>query len=70
MIKRPNTNAQRPKRHTSVRGKISGTPERPRLNVFRSHANLYPQIIADVHGVTLVYDSTLVHSLEGLTGNK
>ena len=36
MIKRPNTNAQRLKRHKRVRGKISGTPERPRLNVFRS----------------------------------
>ena len=36
MINRPNTNAQRLKRHKRVRGKISGTPERPRLNVFRS----------------------------------
>ena len=34
MIKRPNTNAQRLKRHKRVRSKISGTPERPRLNVF------------------------------------
>ena len=33
MIKRPNTNAQRLKRHKRVRGKISGTPEMPRLNV-------------------------------------
>ena len=36
MIKRPNTNAQRMKRHKRVRAKISGTPEMPRLNVFRS----------------------------------
>ena len=36
MIKRPDTNAQRLKRHTRVRGNISGTSERPRLNVFRS----------------------------------
>ncbi len=36
MIKRPNTNAQRLKRHKRVRAKISGTPEMPRLNVFRS----------------------------------
>ena len=35
MIKRPNTNAQRLKRHKRVRAKISGTPEMPRLNVFR-----------------------------------
>ena len=41
MINRPNTNAQRLKRHKRVRGKISGTPERPRLNVFRSNANIY-----------------------------
>ena len=41
MIKKPNTNAQRLKRHKRVRGKISGTPERPRLNVFRSNTNIY-----------------------------
>ena len=45
MIKRPDTNAQRLKRHKRVRGKISGTPERPRLNVFRSSTNIYAQII-------------------------
>ena len=51
MIKRPNTNAQRLKRHKRVRAKISGTPEMPRLNVFRSEANIYAQIIDDVNGV-------------------
>ncbi len=55
MIKRPNTNAQRMKRHKRVRAKISGTPECPRLNVFRSEANIYAQIIDDVNGVTLVF---------------
>ena len=50
MIKRPDTNAQRLKRHRRVRGKISGTPERPRLNVFRSGTNIYAQIIDDVSG--------------------
>ena len=54
MIKRPDTNAQRLKRHRRVRGKISGTPERPRLNVFRSGTNIYAQIIDDVAGKTLV----------------
>ena len=44
MIKRPNTNAQRLKRHKRVRAKISGTPEMPRLNVFRSEANIYAQV--------------------------
>ena len=50
MIKRPDTNAQRIKRHKRVRAKISGTPERPRLNVFRSETNIYAQIIDDVDG--------------------
>ena len=59
MINRPNTNAQRLKRHKRVRGKISGTPERPRLNVFRSETNIYAQIIDDVNGTTLVAASSL-----------
>ena len=59
MIKRPNTNAQRLKRHKRVRAKISGTPEMPRLNVFRSEANIYAQVIDDVNGVTLVSASSL-----------
>ncbi len=64
MINRPNTNAQRLKRHKRVRGKISGTPERPRLNVFRSETNIYAQIIDDVAGVTLVSASSLEKSFE------
>ena len=48
MIKRPDTKAQRIKRHKRVRAKVSGTPERPRLNVFRSEKNIYAQIIDDV----------------------
>ena len=59
MINRPNTNAQRLKRHKRVRGKISGTPERPRLNVFRSETNIYAQVIDDVAGVTLASASSL-----------
>ena len=59
MIKRPDTNAQRQKRHKRVRGKVSGTSERPRLNVFRSGTNIYAQIIDDTVGNTLVSASTL-----------
>ena len=59
MINRPNTKAQRLKRHKRVRGKISGTPERPRLNVFRSETNIYAQVIDDVSGKTLVSASSL-----------
>ena len=69
MIKRPNTNAQRLKRHKRVRAKISGTAECPRLNVFRSNANIYAQIIDDVNGVTLVSANTLEKAFEGATGN-
>ena len=54
MIKRPNTNAQRLKRHKRVRSKVFGTTERPRLNVFRSEKNIYAQVIDDVAGNTLV----------------
>ena len=69
MVKRINKNAMRLKRHVRVRGKISGTPECPRLNVFRSNANIYAQIIDDVNGVTLVAANTLEKDFEGATGN-
>ena len=65
MIKRPDTRAQRIKRHNRVRGKISGTAERPRLSVFRSENNIYAQIIDDVAGVTLVSASTVEKGFEG-----
>ena len=64
MINRPNTNAQRLKRHKRVRGKISGTPERPRLNVFRSETNIYAQVIDDTKGTTLCSASSLELKLE------
>ena len=69
MVRKVNKNAMRLHRHVRVRGKISGTPERPRLNVFRSNANIYAQIIDDVNGVTLVSANTLDKSFEGATGN-
>ena len=69
MVKNIDKNAMRLKRHVRVRGKISGTSERPRLNVFRSNANIYAQIIDDVNGVTLVSANTLEKEFEGATGN-
>ena len=69
MVSKVNKNAMRVKRHVRVRGKVSGTPERPRLNVFRSNANIYAQIIDDVNGVTLVAANTLEKEFEGTTGN-
>ncbi len=49
---------QRLRRHRRVRKKVFGTPERPRLNVFRSHRYIYAQIIDDEHGHTLVAASS------------
>ena len=64
MINRPNTKAQRLHRHKRVRGKVSGTPERPRLNVFRSETNIYAQIIDDTQGVTLASANSLEKGFE------
>ena len=69
IVSKINKNAMRLKRHIRVRGKISCTPECPRLNVFRSNANIYAQIIDDVNGVTLVSANTLEKGFEGATGN-
>ena len=69
MVSKIDKKAMRMRRHIRVRGKVTGTPERPRLNVFRSNANIYAQIIDDVNGVTLVAANTLEKSFEGATGN-
>ena len=69
MVKNVNKNAMRLHRHVRVRGKISGTPECPRLTVFRSNANIYAQLIDDVNGVTLAAAKTLEKGFEGATGN-
>ena len=47
MVKKYDSNAQRLKRHKRVRAHISGTPARPRLDVFRSSKNIYAQVIDD-----------------------
>jgi len=70
MINRPDTKAQRKKRHKRVRGKIAGTPERPRLNVFRSEKHIYAQVIDDVNGVTLCSASSVEKGFDGGGGNK
>ncbi len=59
MIKRPDTKAQRLKRHKRVRSKVSGTPECPRLDVFRSGKHIYAQIIDDVSMTTLCAASSV-----------
>lgn len=45
-------------RHRRVRNKVNGTPQRPRLCVFRSHKGIYAQVIDDVQGHTLAYASS------------
>ena len=71
MINKINKNEDRKIRASRVRAKISGTPERPRLNVFRSLNNIYAQVIDDVKGVTLASASTMdksvLKSIEGKT---
>ena len=69
MVSKIDKKAMRARRHVRVRAKLSGTPERPRLNVFRSNANIYAQIIDDVNGVTLDCANTLEKEFEGATGN-
>ena len=70
MVKKIDSNAQRLKRHKRVRGKISGTAERPRLAVYRSNANISAQIIDDAQGVTLVAASSYEKDFEGIGSNK
>lgn len=70
MVNKVDTNKARLHRHKRVRGKISGTATKPRLNVFRSINNIYAQLIDDVKGVTLVSASTLDKELNGYGGNK
>lgn len=70
MFSKVDTNKQRLRRHKRIRAKISGTAARPRLDVFRSNANIYAQIIDDEAGVTLLSASTLDKEFEGYGGNK
>ncbi|WP_246945572.1 50S ribosomal protein L18 [Bacillus pinisoli] len=59
MITKPDKNATRKKRHARVRSKLTGTAQRPRLNVFRSNQHIYAQVIDDTNSVTLASASTL-----------
>ncbi len=64
MLKKVSKNDERIRRHKRVRAKISGTPECPRLNVFRSNKHIHTQIIDDVNKVTLVACSSIDLKLE------
>ena len=70
MINKKNSNVARIKRHMRVRKNISGTAERPRLNVFRSLNHIYAQIIDDTQGVTIVAANTLQADIKALVEGK
>ncbi len=59
MLKAKSRQINRKKRHRRVRTKVFGSPERPRLNVFRSSKHIYAQVIDDQSGETLVAASSL-----------
>ena len=65
MFKKRDRNEIRVIRHARVRKKISGTPEAPRLSVYRSNKHIQAQIIDDTRGVTLCAASTLDKELKG-----
>lgn len=65
MFKKVNREAIRRRKHLSIRNKISGTAERPRLSIYRSNNNIFAQLVDDVNGVTLVSASTIDKALKG-----
>ena len=70
MVSKVDSNKTRQARHKRVRGKISGTAERPRLAVYRSLSHIYAQIIDDTKGVTLCAASTTEKDFTEYGGNK
>ena len=70
MISKIDKNKVRLKRHARVRTNLTGTSEKPRLNVYRSNKHIYAQIIDDIKGVTLAQASTQDKDFENETGSK
>ena len=70
MVSRPDTKAKRDRRHSRLRFKIKGTPERPRLCVFRSEKHIYAQVIDDVAGKTLAAAASNEKGFEGVGSNQ
>ena len=69
MIKKVDRNEVRKARHARVRAKVSGTPEVPRLNVFRSNQNIFFFFIDDTKGTTLVSASSIDKDLKLANGS-
>ena len=65
MITKKSRNEARKKRHLRIRNKVVGTPQRPRLSVFRSLKHIYAQVVDDSQGRTLASASTLDTGLRG-----
>ncbi|MDR3313114.1 MAG: 50S ribosomal protein L18 [Oscillospiraceae bacterium] len=70
MVTKRDSNKARQRRHKRVRGKISGTAQRPRLNVFRSLQHIYAQLIDDTQGVTLAAASSAEKAFDAYGGNQ
>ncbi|MHB9093870.1 MAG: 50S ribosomal protein L18 [Eubacteriales bacterium] len=64
MFKQVNRKVENRRRHLRVRSTITGTPERPRLTVYRSLNNIYAQVIDDTKGITLASASTIEGGLK------
>jgi large subunit ribosomal protein L18 len=69
-VSTPTRSAARQKRHARIRLRLRGTPQRPRLAVFRSLNQIYAQVIDDNSGRTLASASSLEKELRGGEGNK
>jgi large subunit ribosomal protein L18 len=69
-MSKPSRIESRARRHKRVRAKVSGTPARPRMNIFRSLTGIYAQLVDDSQGVTLVSASTVDHELRSQMAGK
>ncbi len=70
MTKIAGRSGARTRRHARLRLRLSGTPVRPRLAVFRSLNHIYAQVIDDTSGTTLAAASSLDTGLKGTAGTK
>lgn len=65
MLKKFSRSEERSARHQRLRRKLAGSPERPRLHVFKSHKNYFVQVIDDLAGKTLISVSTTEEAMKG-----
>ena len=70
MIKSIDKAKNRRARHARIRKNLSGTPDKPRLTVYKSNANIYAQLVDDTSAKTIVSASTLEEELKDMGANK